>query len=132
MGFKEAVMTCCRTKYADFSGRASRSEYWFFLLGYLLMLTGAAAICALLGGATLLWVGFGIGWLALLLPALAAQVRRLHDTNASGWFILLGLIPYAGGLIMLVWYCIPGTKGDNRFGPDPLQGDREQVVEAFS
>jgi uncharacterized membrane protein YhaH (DUF805 family) len=129
MGFKEAIISCVQKNYAGFSGRAARSEYWFFVLFYFLLLVAVAAVCVVLGGSTLLWIGLGIGWFALLLPALAAQVRRLHDTNASGWWILLSFIPYAGGLIMLVWYCIPGTKGENRFGPDPLQQD---VAEAFS
>lgn len=129
MTFKEAVISCYRAKYADFTGRAPRSEYWFFVLSYFLLLIAVAAVCALLGGTTLLWIGLGIGWLGLLLPTLAAQVRRLHDTNASGWWMLMALIPYIGGLIMLVWYCIPGTKGENRFGPDPLQQD---VAEVFT
>lgn len=129
MTFKEAIISCYRTNYAGFGGRASRSEYWFFVLSYLLLTMAVALVCALLGGSTLLWIGIGIVMLAVFFPSLAAQVRRLHDTNASGWWLLLMFIPYAGGVIMVVWYCIPGTKGENRFGPDPLQQD---VAEVFS
>ncbi|HJS46248.1 MAG TPA: DUF805 domain-containing protein [Rhizomicrobium sp.] len=129
MTFKNAITSCYQTNYVGFTGRASRSEYWFFVLSYVLLTMVVAAVCALLGGSILLWIGIGIVMLGVFLPSLAAQVRRLHDTNASGWWILIGLIPYIGGLIMLVWYCIPGTKGENRFGPDPLQQD---VAEVFT
>jgi uncharacterized membrane protein YhaH (DUF805 family) len=129
MTFKEAIASCYRTNYVGFTGRASRSEYWFFVLSYVLATMAVAVVCTLLGGSTLLWIGIGIVMLGVLLPSLAAQVRRLHDTNASGWWLLLMFIPYAGGLIMLVWYCIPGTQGENRFGHDPLQQNVAEVFE---
>jgi len=129
MGFRDAIISCYQKNYVGFSGRAPRSEYWFFVLSYCLLLIAASVVGLLLGGKTMLFVALGIAFLGIILPSLAAQVRRLHDTNASGWWILLALIPYAGGLIMLVWFCIPGTKGENRFGPDPLQSD---VSEVFS
>lgn len=65
-------------------------------------------------------MAFGLVGLGFFLPTLAVGLRRLHDTNASGWWYLLAFVPYVGGLIMLVWFCIPGTKGENRFGHDPL------------
>ena len=127
MGFAQAVKTCLN-KYAVFQGRARRSEYWYFFLAYLLLFAVAALMAYTLGGGRMILPVLGLVLLGIFLPTLAAQVRRLHDTNASGWWILVGLIPYVGGLIMLVWFCIPGTKGENRFGPDPLNPG---TVEAF-
>jgi uncharacterized membrane protein YhaH (DUF805 family) len=135
MGFRGAVSSCL-TKYADFQGRAPRSEYWFW--GLFIALLAAIGFVAMgvadvvLGGNSA-GIIFGIlavvTCLGLLLPSLAVTVRRLHDTNSSGWWYLITLIPYLGGLIMIVWYCIKGTEGENRFGPDPLQPD---VSEVFS
>ena len=151
-------------KYADFSGRAPRAEYWWFVLGIVIVgiiLSIAVAVFAR-------WVGFdrdlGIGkmvfgiygpitvlfWVALIVPSIAVGVRRLHDTNRSGWWILLPVVPYAIGIItagpaimagglgagvgiamlfmmiglvwaivLLVFYCLAGTPGDNRYGPNP-------------
>jgi uncharacterized membrane protein YhaH (DUF805 family) len=120
MGFGQAVKTCF-SKYVDFHGRAPRSEYWYFVLFYALVMLATAVAGFLLGGTRLVIVGPILVLLAIFLPSLAVQVRRLHDTNAAGWWILLAFIPYLGGLIMIVWYCIKGTAGENRFGPDPLQ-----------
>ena len=130
MGFGEAVKTCFGKKYADFRGRASRSEYWYFFLALILGAIAFALIWVLLFGnshMSILILDIVIA-LAILLPVLAAQVRRAHDTNASGWWVLLAFIPYIGHLILLVWCCFKGTAGPNRFGPDPLNPD---TVEAF-
>jgi uncharacterized membrane protein YhaH (DUF805 family) len=128
MGFKQAVTTCFIRKYVDFRGRASRSEYWYFVLANFLLGVAVGLVCAIVAGKSAVFVGVGLMVLVIFLPSLAAQVRRLHDTNSSGWWVLLGCIPYVGGLIMVVWYCIKGTAGENRFGPDPLNPD---TVEAF-
>jgi uncharacterized membrane protein YhaH (DUF805 family) len=69
----------------------------------------------------------GLFGLALFIPSIAVQVRRFHDQDRTGWLILLGLIPYVGGLIVLVFMCLPGTRGTNRFGPDP----KENIADAF-
>ena len=103
--------------YANFNGRARRSEYWWFFVIVnvvvgVLTLAGGAILPALAG------VG-GLVALALLLPALAVTVRRLHDTDRSGWWILLGLVPF-GGIVLLVFFFLPGTSGPNRFGPESL------------
>jgi uncharacterized membrane protein YhaH (DUF805 family) len=129
MGFKEAIISCVQKNYVGFSGRAPRSEYWFFVLFYLLALCAAGLVGVVVGGTTGAALLAGIVILAAFLPQLAAGVRRLHDTNSSGWWYLLAFVPYIGGVIMLVWFCIPGTKGENRFGADPLQQD---VAEVFS
>ena len=102
--------------YANFNGRAGRFEYWWFfaivnvVIGVLVAAGGAFA-------PPLAAVG-GLVGLACLLPALAVTVRRLHDTDRSGWLILLGLFPPAA-VILLVFFLLPGTSGPNRFGPEP-------------
>jgi len=118
-------------RYADFAGRSRRKEYWMFALGVTLATIILCILAVLLGGGLqgmadsggmiagpFLFV-FGIFWLALIVPAIAVQVRRFHDQDKSGWFVLLNLIPYVGGLIVLVFMFLEGTRGPNRFGPDP-------------
>ncbi len=118
-------------RYADFQGRSQRQEYWMFVLGVVIVEVILFGLYAVLGGMTgnaggiallpmILLVIFGLG---IIVPAIAVQVRRFHDQDKSGWFVLLGLIPYVGGLIVLVFMCLPGTPGPNRFGPDPLGGN---------
>jgi uncharacterized membrane protein YhaH (DUF805 family) len=127
MTFKQAIASCFQKNYVGFVGRAPRSEYWFFVLFYLLALTGGGIVGFLLGGTTLAAAAAILVVLATFLPCLAAGVRRLHDTNSSGWWYLLAFVPYVGGVIMLVWFCVPGTRGENRFGHDPLQQDVAEV-----
>lgn len=111
----------CLKKYATFSGRARRKEYWMFILVYVVIIFITATLDGIMGGGnpnatpviTLL------ASLALLLPNLAVLVRRLHDTDRSGWWILISLIPVIGGLVLFVFTCLEGTSGDNRFGEDP-------------
>lgn len=119
MSFATAVRTCL-SKYVDFSGRARRSEYWYFFLFFMIVSFVAGFIDGLLGMTT--FAGFGIlsivVLLALLLPSLAVAVRRLHDTDRTGWWLLLGFIPFAG-LVLLVFYCLDSKPGDNQYGPNP-------------
>jgi uncharacterized membrane protein YhaH (DUF805 family) len=127
LSMDEAVRRCLRG-YADFSGRAPRSEYWWFALAVNLAL-GVAWLAGTLvfGGivstpetaAGLGGVPYVLLSLALVLPILAAAVRRLHDTDRSGAMLLLALIPVAGPLILLVFFATPGTDGPNRYG-DPV------------
>ena len=137
MGFKEAVESVLKRNYANFQGRASRSEYWFFALF-------VGIIAVVLTGLLMLGMNFqtgeitGLGYLIIavlvvfylgvLIPSIAVAVRRLHDRNMSGWwylgFIVLSAIPFVGivaSIAMLVIFCLKGTDGDNRFGPDPLR-----------
>ena len=115
MTFADAIKTCFN-KYADFSGRATRSEYWwfqlFFMLVYLALMILSEAISGMFA---MLAVVFGLG---MLIPATAAGARRLHDTDKSGWWLLLGLVPLIG-LLLIYFLAIAGTSGDNRFGPEP-------------
>jgi uncharacterized membrane protein YhaH (DUF805 family) len=117
MGFVDAIKSGF-SNYVNFSGRASRSEYWFWILFYIIVLVVASVLDGVLG--TGLFAP--IASLGLFLPGLAVSVRRLHDLDKSGWFILIGLIPLVGFIILIVWYCTKGTPGPNRFGPDPLGG----------
>ena len=155
-------------RYAEFSGRSRRTEYWMWILFQILIAIGVFVLMMLLGGsalmsgdpgamvamgglALLVYALYGIVQLAFLIPSLAVAVRRLHDTNRSGWWILAPLAPYllvivaasmavsspdaagfAGifallgglaalglGLTVLVFMFLEGTKGPNRYGPDP-------------
>ncbi|WP_264212308.1 DUF805 domain-containing protein [Leisingera thetidis] len=147
MGFGEAVRTVFKKKYATFSGRASRSEYWFSFLFVMLVecvlfgvvvafgamaytttgeLSGAAA-----GAVGVLIVFF----LAAIIPMISVTIRRLHDRNMSGWwylgFVVVGMVPYVGIIVsiaFLVIFALKGTDGDNRFGPDPLRGSASAEV----
>jgi len=117
MSFFEAVSSCF-SKYATFSGRASRSEYWWFMLFWIL----ATTVINLLAGSFLgAEVGSVIGLLVVLglfIPTVAVSARRLHDMNHSGWWQLLALTGI-GGLVLVIWYMFRGTPGTNRFG-DPV------------
>ena len=121
-------------RYADFSGRSQRKEYWMFALFQfivaMVLLTvmfvgGMGSVNEMTGQAepgTLFYIVLGllvIFGLGSIIPSLAVSVRRFHDQDKSGWFLLLQLIPYIGGIIVLVFMCLAGTPGPNRFGPDP-------------
>jgi len=118
-------------QYADFNGRARRTEFWMFTLFSVIASIVLALVDTLIGTATFVGSGSafvyspgllgGLYALAVLIPSLAVTVRRLHDQDKSGWFILLGLIPFVGGIIVLVFMCLEGTQGPNRYGPDPKQ-----------
>jgi uncharacterized membrane protein YhaH (DUF805 family) len=118
MDFGQAIKICLN-KYATFSGRAQRSEYWyFFLLMIIVNIVASVLDSAIFGDIPVLYL---IATLALLVPSIAAAVRRLHDTDRSGWWLLLGFIPVVGDIVLIVFFCQRGTVGSNQFGPDPLQ-----------
>jgi uncharacterized membrane protein YhaH (DUF805 family) len=111
-----------KQKYADFSGRARRSEYWYFLLFYMLILIALSVVDVVLGWFSSdagVGVLSGIYTLALLIPSLSVSVRRLHDTDRSGWWLLIGLLPLIGGIVLLVFFVQDSQAGANRFGPNP-------------
>lgn len=120
MDFQTSVRTCFQ-KYVTFSGRAIRSEYWWFSL-FLVLASIALGIVD----------SFFFGWesmfsplsdlfsLATILPSLAVTSRRLHDIDKSAWWMLLILIPIVGWIVLIYWMCQPGTQGPNQFGSDPF------------
>jgi uncharacterized membrane protein YhaH (DUF805 family) len=114
MGFGDAVSTCF-AKYATFSGRAIRPEYWYWILFNILVSIGLAII-GLIVEPNVGNILSGLFDLAVLIPGIAVACRRLHDTDRSGWWQLLGFVPVVGWIILLVWFCQPGTPGTNRFG----------------
>ena len=118
-------------KYAVFSGRSRRMEYWYFVLFNLVVYIVFSLIDALLGTFNIVQgVGLlsGIYSLAVLIPTLAVMVRRLHDIDRTGWWILINLIPLVGTIVLLVFALTPGTPGSNRYGPDPKQATGEARV----
>jgi uncharacterized membrane protein YhaH (DUF805 family) len=110
-------------RYAEFSGRSRRKEYWMFFLGVIIAEIVLSIVERVLGLSGMVAGVYGplivLLMLGLIVPGIAVVVRRLHDQDKSGWFALLGLIPFVGGLILLVLMCLEGTKGPNRYGPDP-------------
>ena len=112
------TLECITQKYADFSGRARRMEYWSFTLF-------TSAISLILNtlytttDSTIFSILAGVFSLAILVPGIAVSWRRLHDTGRKGAWYFIDLIPVVGWIIALVWFCQEGTPGDNEFGPDP-------------
>lgn len=148
-------------KYADFSGRAPRAEFWWFFLAIIVAAIIAQVIDSIIGFTILGPYGlfYCLLMLAVIVPNIAVAVRRLHDTNRTGWWLLLPIVPYAlafafggaammgtaagggaglsaglglagiflligavGAVVLLIFYILPGTPGDNRYGPDPYAG----------
>ena len=113
-------------RYAEFSGRSRRKEYWMFFLLTLLVTIGLGiatggeeGISGVVdedGGISFVMIVF---YIAILIPTVAVEVRRFHDQDKSGWFVLLNFVPFVGWLIVLVLMCLEGTKGENQYGPDP-------------
>lgn len=99
--------------YAQFSGRASRSEYWWFVLASVLVIFVAAIIDGAIGSI----VVTSLAYLFLIIPGIAISVRRLHDTNRSGWYLLLNFIPLVGTILIFIWSVTSGDKKANQFGP---------------
>jgi uncharacterized membrane protein YhaH (DUF805 family) len=132
MTFTESVKAVYG-KYATFSGRARRPEYWWWALYMVLSGIGIAIIESSLGlgmghmgmGGGAMSAGYeggpmsGLWAIANLLPGIGVAVRRLHDTDRSGWWLLIALIPLIGALVLLYFMVSEGTRGDNRFGAEP-------------
>lgn len=124
-------MTSVRTvlgKYATFSGRAQRSEYWWYALFTFVTSLVLSFVDGILFGVTATGQSIGVlsalFSLAVLLPSIAVGVRRLHDLDRTGWWLLLIFVPILGFLVLLYFFVQRGTEGPNRFGNDPMAGGR--------
>jgi len=128
------IMLTPLRRYADFRGRSGREEFWLFMLfNYIVAMAYGAALglifllfalmdmreSDMIDALTFLLVPWALYSLYLFVPALAVTVRRLHDTDRSGWHILLGLIPLVGSIFLMLWYATRGTAGPNRYGAPP-------------
>ncbi|MGA7757358.1 MAG: DUF805 domain-containing protein [Ilumatobacteraceae bacterium] len=102
-------------RYAKFDGRAGRGEFWWFVLANFLVFVVLAILIQISGIFWILYVGYA---LAIIVPSIAVAIRRLHDSNKSGWWLLIGLIPF-GGIVLLVFYILEGTNGPNDHGVAP-------------
>jgi uncharacterized membrane protein YhaH (DUF805 family) len=116
MNFGEAI-SAGFSNYVNFSGRASRSEFWFWILFGVIISIVANVIDAFIGFPVI----SAVVALALLLPNISISVRRLHDIDRTGWWFLLTLT-IIGSILLIVWACFKGTDGPNTYGPDPLAG----------
>jgi uncharacterized membrane protein YhaH (DUF805 family) len=123
----QALRSCLQVNYANFNGRARRSEYWYFQLaiGLALLVPYAVALVGIfsnttvgriLGGVAL--VVTGLMWLAAVVPHYAVASRRLHDTGKSGWLQLISFVPF-GGIVLLIFAATDSTPGPNQYGPNP-------------
>lgn len=110
----EAVGSCF-SKFATFSGRARRAEYWWFALFNLIV----GVVLQLVQGNAETGIA-DLYSLVILLPSLAVSARRLHDIDRSGWWQLLVFVPIVGWIVLLIWFCKPGTIGRNPYGDDPI------------
>lgn len=109
-------------RYADFDGRSARPEFWWFALwnvGVTLAIYIVGRVVLGANGGSLLADLYG---LALLLPSLGVEIRRLHDTNRSGWWILIAFIPIVGAIVLIVFFAMAGTPGPNKYGAEPSAG----------
>src|ERR1035437_9534793 len=115
-----SAVKSCLAKYGSATGRASRSEFWYFFLFVCVVGLSADLIdtYVIASGTRILGV---IWWLATFLPTIAVLIRRLHDIDRSGEWWLIGFVPIIGQILLLVWQCTRGTVGPNRFGKDPLE-----------
>jgi uncharacterized membrane protein YhaH (DUF805 family) len=117
MNFTDAIKSGF-SNYVNFSDRADRSEYWFWVLFTVTCTIGTYIVDFVIG----LPITRILFELATFLPGIAIAVRRLHDTDRSGWWIFLFLIPIVGAIVLIIWFCSKGTDGPNRFGADPMAG----------
>ena len=105
-------------KYAVFSGRARRKEFWMYILFYVIIAIGLSVVDMMIGMSLL---GF-IFALAMLVPSLAVGARRLHDIGKSGWWQLIGLVPFIGIIVLIIFWVMDSNPGDNPYGPNPKAG----------
>ncbi len=118
------AITSVLSKYVGFQGRARRSEYWWWFLASFIFYLVAETLDRFVDpppAGVVIYFGliYKLAILALFLPSLAVTVRRLHDTNRSGFWVFIAIVPIIGWILLLYWYCMKGTSGQNQYGPDP-------------
>lgn len=118
MGFFEAISSVF-SNYANFSGRARRSEYWFWALANVIV---SSILSALAQKSGLFSILSGIWGLAIIIPSLAVQIRRLHDMGKSGWWMFISLVPLIGWIWLLILLCTDSQSGSNQYGANPKGG----------
>ena len=129
MTFTQAISSGFRS-YFDFRTRSSRSEYWWWTVFSILLSIVATILYVLLfGGASVLDTITGLG---LLIPGVAVSVRRLHDVDRSGWWILIAITVIGIIFPLLYWYVRSGTRGTNTYGPDPLRSPADADFEGIA
>lgn len=130
MTFAEAIKSCYK-KYATVSGRASRSEFWWFELYFNLpiIITTALQLSGAMSEDSIVSIIVGLFILGNVLPVIAVTFRRLHDVNKSGWWLLIGAIPLIGGIYLLIKYCTKGDMGPNRYGRPPEVSAPDSVTQ---
>jgi uncharacterized membrane protein YhaH (DUF805 family) len=124
MSFQEAVQSALTRNYANFNGRASRPEFWYFVLAIIIATFLASVIDNYALGEPVLE---SLVTLGTIIPLFAVGARRLHDTDRSGWWLLIHVIPLIGSIVLIVWWASLGSLGANRFGPPP-----EEARQAFA
>ena len=107
-------------KYAKFEGRANRPQYWYFVLTQFLAFFILELLCVIPFVNIIAFLALLVLGLGLIVPGIAVSVRRLHDTNKSGWWLLLCFVPFVGAIVILVFMCLEGTKGANKYGDEPV------------
>src|SRR5262245_37102264 len=122
MNFGQAIASGF-SSYVNFSSRAPRSEYWYWTLFVVLVGIAAGIIDMTLFPEVEVGPTNALSSLALFLPGLAVSIRRLHDLDRTGWWVLI-VFTVIGTILLIIWNCMRGTAGPNRFGPDPLAGQR--------
>ena len=126
MTFQEAIESGIQN-YANFSGRARRSEFWFFALFAAIAINVVGLFGTMVLGTSMLYI---LAYLPFIVPSIAVGVRRMHDIERSGMTLLFGLIPVIGGLYVLYLEVQPGTVGDNQYGPETNDGSAHVAVAA--
>jgi uncharacterized membrane protein YhaH (DUF805 family) len=109
--------TVVTNHYNDVDGRARPAEYWCFMLVYIVI----QVVLALVQSPFHTKVLSGLVGLGLYAPGVTVHVRRLHDIDKSGWWLLISVVPFIGGIVLIYWLARPGTSGPNKFGPDPME-----------
>ncbi|OBK27909.1 hypothetical protein A5634_21360 [Mycobacterium asiaticum] len=118
MGFGQAISTGF-IKYFNFSDRACRSEFWYWTLFTFIVSLGTSIIDAQLDSQ----IVSGLFSLATFIPSIAVSVRRLHDIDRTGWWVLIAFVPLLGIVVLLVFWVTEGTRGTNQYGPNPLAAE---------